>query len=334
MFKRLYNELILLLDIEPVDPILIKSGVATLDGPDMSFVETYRAGTATPYLPGSSLKGCIRSHAERLARTEAGERASVCMPFARQSEGRWEPEGATEDDEACGTRWTALEGGEEDEDEGKRRIAPAAIYRLSCPACRLFGSTSMLGRVAIGDAYPKDGKPSVERRDGVGIDRFTGGASRGAKFDLQVVTAGRFRTRLDLKNFELWQLGWLAYVLWDMQEENFWIGSGKSRGLGRVKGTIAEAQLSYLGAHRPPAGQVWGVGSCMGAGAAAPYDFQHPDVIELAGEYKPAGLRQTLRLDGPGFWNLASPAGEKWRTLMEGYTRPSRQEMRQGVDHV
>lgn len=323
MFKRLYNELILTLDVEPAEPILIKSGVATLDGPDMSFVETSRAGSATPYLPGSSLKGCVRSHAERLARTDTGERASVCMPFAHKNGGRWEPEGATEDDESCGFRWTELEGGEED--EATRRIAPANIYRFSCPACRLFGSTHMLGRLSLGDAYPEGGKPVVERRDGVGIDRFTGGASRGAKFDLQVVTAGRFRTRIDLKNFELWQLGWLAYVLWDMREENFWIGSGKSRGLGRVKGTVAAAKLSYLGVNRPPAGQVWGVGSCYGA--EGPYAFQHPDTLDVASRYELAGLRQTLSLDGPGFWDLAMLAGEKWRTFIAAYTRPGRRDM-------
>lgn len=327
MFKRLFNELVLYIDIEPADPILIKSGVATIEGPDMSFVVTYRAGEPIPYLPGSSLKGCIRSHAERLARTMMGDRASVCMPFAQRVNDRWEPAGATEADEACGSRWTDLEEGEAD--ESKRQFSPAVIYRYSCPACRLFGSTHMLGRLSISDAYPIGGKPVVERRDGVGIDRFTGGASRGAKFDLQVVTSGCFRTRLDLRNFELWQLGWLSYVLWDLREENFWIGSGKSRGLGRVRGEIVKGRLSYLGGPLPPERCILGVGSCYGA--EGPYQFQYPDALEAVGKYDRVGLRHTLSLDRASFWEVALRAGEKWQDFANAYTRPDRHRIKQSV---
>ena len=53
------------------------------------------------------------------------------------------------------------------------------VYRDSCPVCRLFGSTSFIGRVTISDAYlAKDCQQKTEQRDGVGIDRFTGGCSK------------------------------------------------------------------------------------------------------------------------------------------------------------
>src|SRR5438093_39819 len=79
MLKRLINECAVELRLHTVDPILIKSGLATVSGPDMSFVLTYRGGHTEPYLPGSSLKGVIRSHAELIARTLKSP--SACEPF-------------------------------------------------------------------------------------------------------------------------------------------------------------------------------------------------------------------------------------------------------------
>src|SRR3954451_16080633 len=65
--------------LEPVDPVLIKSGYATLDGPDMVPVQTLRDGKETYYFPGTSLKGVLRSHFERIARTL--REGSVCLPY-------------------------------------------------------------------------------------------------------------------------------------------------------------------------------------------------------------------------------------------------------------
>jgi len=79
MLKKLTNECVVDLRLKTVDPMLIKSGTATIIGPDMAFVLTYRAGHREPYLPGSSLKGVIRSHAERIARTLKSP--SACEPF-------------------------------------------------------------------------------------------------------------------------------------------------------------------------------------------------------------------------------------------------------------
>jgi CRISPR/Cas system CSM-associated protein Csm3 (group 7 of RAMP superfamily) len=55
--------------IEPSDPVLIKSGYATMDGADMVPVSTFRNGKPVYYFPGSSFKGVLRSHLERIART-------------------------------------------------------------------------------------------------------------------------------------------------------------------------------------------------------------------------------------------------------------------------
>jgi len=76
MHKQLVNQCIIHLSLVPKGPLLIKSGRQGADPTkaDMEFVETYHQGEKSIYLPGSSLKGAIRAHAERIVRTVGGDR--------------------------------------------------------------------------------------------------------------------------------------------------------------------------------------------------------------------------------------------------------------------
>lgn len=223
--------------LEPIDPILIKSGYATLDGPDMVPVSTLRNGEKTYYFPGSSLKGVLRSHFERIARSL--KPGSVCLPYYDPKRKKDLTIPASEEAESygCGYRKPG---------NGREKNAVTA-YHESCAACRLFGSLRFSGRFSIGDAYPIEGhKPTSGPRNGVGIDRFTGGTVRGVLFDLLVLEGGIFETRIRVVNFELWQLATLNFLLQDIQDEMITVGSGRSRGLGRVKGTVREYRISYV----------------------------------------------------------------------------------------
>jgi len=91
-------------------------------------------------------------------------------------------------------------------------------------------------------------------RDGIGIDRFTGGVassseegkeSAGANFRNMVLQGYIFQNEISIHNFELWQLGLLAYVFRDLEKELIPLGSGKSKGFGRVKGTVNTVELTY-----------------------------------------------------------------------------------------
>lgn len=85
MHKKFVNHCTIDLTIIPDGPILIKSGKEGADPtkPDMEFVETYHAGGRTIYLPGSSLKGAIRAHAERIVRTiEKGQKDGISVQQA------------------------------------------------------------------------------------------------------------------------------------------------------------------------------------------------------------------------------------------------------------
>ncbi len=223
--------------LSPTDPILIKSGYATLDGPDMVPVSTLRGGKKTYFFPGSSLKGVLRSHFERIARTLRP--GSVCLPYydPKKKDQFNIPVPEEQGSYGCGFR-TPGDG---------RPDSSATAYHESCAACRLFGSLRFAGRFSIGDAYPLPGhEPKPGQRNGVGIDRFTGGTVRGVLFDLVVVEGGIFETAIRVTNFELWQLAAVNFLLQDLRDEIITLGSGRSRGLGRVRGEVNHYVLSYV----------------------------------------------------------------------------------------
>jgi len=55
----------------------------------------------------------------------------------------------------------------------------------------------------------------------------------------------RFSTTVTVTNFELWQLGLLAYLFRDFEEGLAPIGFGKTKGFGRVKGKVKKITLTY-----------------------------------------------------------------------------------------
>ena len=217
--------------IEPVDPILIKSGYATIDGTDMVPVSTFKNGERVYYFPGSSLKGALRSHLERIARTLHPGR--VCVPYYDNKKKGSIPIPVPSEEHSYGCGYVA--SGD----------TTSSIYANSCAVCRMFGSLKFGGRFSIGDAYPIE-DPKLEARDGVGIDRFTGGTVPGVLFDLQVLVGGKFEAELRLTNFELWQLAALNLLLMDMEDAIITIGSGRSRGLGKVRCSVASYALTYV----------------------------------------------------------------------------------------
>lgn len=260
MHKFLFNTLELDLLISPAGPILIKSGVEPTNPilPDMNFVRgshPYDNGKPTIYLPGSSLKGVIRSHAERIIRTVG---KNCCDPLSKT---------------ACGDRLdkrTEASGGE--------------IYRELCLACRTFGHTVMASHFIISDAYPfriRDGVlhgeaiDTLSSRQMVAIDRRSGGSVN--TFNMETATQGDFFTRIVFHNFERWQIGLLALVLRDLDEGRVRIGFGKSRGLGEVRVQKVQAKLIYpdTGDDRTLMQHIYGVGELAKSAVREEYGFQH-----------------------------------------------------------
>lgn len=164
------------------------------------------------YIPGTSLRGVMRSHAEKIARTLSD--GICCDPFSN---------------DACSKK---IEESEK------------FPYKKSCSICKLFGNTHSASRIQVLDSTIMTEK-EPEARDGIAIDRFTGGVSQGANMKNQFLT-GSFKSKISIRNFELWQLGLLAYVLRDFGNGLIPLGAGKNKGFGRVKTAVENIQLNYF----------------------------------------------------------------------------------------
>ena len=335
MLKKLVNEAHLRLNITTTGPLLIKSGYATVIGADMTPVLTYRNGQQEVYLPGSSLKGVFRSHLEKV--TNSIKARVACDPLSQSGGSQASAETRKTDIgqlylSACGQY---LENKAKALDREHKDLPSHQIYADSCPTCRLFGSTSFIGRIAIDDAYLLErevGKNDLlEHRDGVAIDRLTGGASGGAKFDLNVVTTGTtFGTTIHLRNFEIWQLGMLFILLQDLEDELIRIGSGRSRGLGKVTARISEqAEGSHPGGvvlstirashEKEPASEVWGLGRWLEDEET--YGTRRDDLITLPQPvaHVPNGIRNRRIFTGEALQEAQARSIESFVTRMQAW---------------
>lgn len=281
MHKRFVNHCTLDLTIIPDGPILIKSGREGADPtkPQMEFVETYHAGGRTIYLPGSSLKGAIRAHAERIVRTVGDDRKPN------------DPNRIWASNPLLTNDYDYLN----DPDDPKKKLPAPAIYKESSFTDQIFGNIAIASRLRIEDAYPDTSVPvKIEERNGVAIDRVFGSVAHGP-FDYQVCTGGAFKTKIHLKNFSLAQLGLIALVMRDLNAGWFGIGFAKSRGLGIVRLEYNSAVVQYPGCilhdkqiypfgSSTPWDKVYlaGAGEFLQEDGANPYGFPSNDKYEVA----------------------------------------------------
>ncbi|MBP0003559.1 MAG: CRISPR-associated protein [Cyanobacteria bacterium SBC] len=309
MHKRFVNHCTIDLSISPDGPILIKSGKEGADPtkPDMEFVEAYYQGGRSIFLPGSSLKGAIRAHTERIVRTVGKD----THPENNSNE-LWANDPLNDD-------YSYL----------KKAETGSEVYCLSSFTDRMFGNTSIASRVRIEDAYPVPGKPvKLEERNGVAIDRVFGSVAVGP-FNYQVCTEAEFRTKIHLKNFTLPQLAIIGLVLRDLDEGWFGLGFAKSRGLGTVKVTLNSATVSYPGCVLKD-GEIcllgsekkWTVNKLLGAGMFLdenPYGFPRDDeaIVPVSAESMDLGFGVKLTWNGEEqVKDIFIKAMSSWRNLL------------------
>lgn len=197
-----------------------------------------------PLLPGASLKGVLRSQAERVARTLATHAVwNGCKPEGRTAAfllrcPACSPLVANIDKPltSCDTLL---------QDCKVLRTTDEADDDHLCLACRLFGSTRRGSRLRVEDAILL-GKPIYKPQDFLAIDRFTGGGAEKFKFDALTLWQPRFKTHLFLENPEPWELGWLLLTLRDVQDGLATLGFGASKGFGQVHADTWHVELGYL----------------------------------------------------------------------------------------
>ena len=191
------------------------------EGETLSDSGTLLAPNGEPTLPGSSLKGKLRSTCESLAHALS---LSACM-LSRAASGV----NCTSDVSYYRTvrdeYRTASRKGLHDQMKW--------IDDHTCDVCRLFGSPVRAGRLRIGDGTLRQWADVVEVRDGVVIDRDSHTAMDGLKYDYEVIPAGsRFEIGIEIENPDDQNLALLGAALFEWCSGSS-IGGFTSRGLGR-----------------------------------------------------------------------------------------------------
>ncbi|MGB9886316.1 MAG: type III CRISPR-associated RAMP protein Csx7 [Moorellales bacterium] len=183
-----------------------------------------------PYIPGSSLRGVLRSHLERIVRSlepKAGGGFGACDPLS---------EGAR-----CMSNTIMDSYRQQAKKYGEAWLAER-IWTDSCRICRVFGSPWLASRVRVADLLCLNGAlPEV--RDGVAINREKEAVQN--KFDFEVVPPGSlFGLELVAENLGQDELGLLLLGVKELEAGRIALGGFKGRGLGRV--SLRNLHINYV----------------------------------------------------------------------------------------
>lgn len=196
--------------------------VGTGSGASHTDAAVLRHADGRPFIPGSSLKGALRSHLERLSQAPALEGAGVgsCLLYPDRQEESTAPN-------CPSPGWV---------DAGKDATqASEEQFEALCHTCTLFGSPILAGKIRIPDLDIVEASygGEVEVRDGVGIDRDRGKAVDGVKFDYEVVPSDTaFHFSIAVENPDVAELGLLAAGVRELQRGHLSLGGKTTRGLG------------------------------------------------------------------------------------------------------
>lgn len=208
-----------------------------------------------PVLPGSSLRGVLRSQAERIARTLVTHQAlgkpdptgyflkhcPACDPLTQRKPKNSDGLAL----ESCDSLLRHTVGISENAE-----ILPEEL----CLACQLFGTTRRGSRFFVEDAPFAGNDPVYKMLDFLAVDRFTGGGAEHLKFDALVLWQPAFNVRLRLENPQPWELGWLTLVLRDLAEGWLRVGFGAAKGFGQVEVEEMDVVRGELVPGKAPAG--------------------------------------------------------------------------------
>ena len=211
------NRTIVTGELVALDPIHIGSSAKESLNPIELDSPVLKDAAGNPIIPGSSIKGVVRSQFERVMRSLMPDNSGSCGVFGKEN---------------CLTS------------EDKKRLTPEKLYEKSCQTCKLFGGIAIAGKLRFKDAtyISQNGKScQYEKRDGVGINRDTGAAAGSAKFDFEIVPCGsRFRFTLIAENLDSEQKKQLEFIISLLEgtvipDDYLAFGGKTTRGLGRMR---------------------------------------------------------------------------------------------------
>jgi len=168
-----------------------------------------------PYIPGSSLKGALRSLAERFAKSMGEDIArNICDPL----------------------------------DIIRKDAEREQHEKNPCIVCQIFGNTGVASHITIFDCLPED-NPPTEIKPGIGIHRVLRSVYPGLLFNEEYVSPGvRWSFRIRIVNIDLdddndARSKLLRMLLKELVEGRVQIGGRKSVGSGLIKLLASETKI-------------------------------------------------------------------------------------------
>jgi CRISPR/Cas system CSM-associated protein Csm3 (group 7 of RAMP superfamily) len=200
--------------------------------PLVEFISDKKPGK--PLLSGSSLRGVLRSRAEKISRTLATNH----WVLANGTDWDQAREDFLDHCPACdvlvGNHSAPLASCDS-------RLQISDLHETAeealCLSCRLFGNQRRGSRLWVKDARYKESvldQKDWTAQDFVAIDRFTGGSLNQAKFDAAPLYKARFSGEIILHDPTRWELGLLTLLLRDLVENRLIVGFGGAKGYGRI----------------------------------------------------------------------------------------------------
>jgi len=221
MYQRFSNRLIINAELITVTSLHIGAGQGSFK-PSTVKAPLLKDAFGQPYIPGSSIKGVLRSFLESLDLNNAkscymGERCS--KPF----------ENGTLRKEHI-NKIKKISHGNID------AYAAEDMAAKACMACRLFGSKVMAGKVKISDAVlNSDHILKTEIRTGNAIDRDTHTAAGSALFDIETIPSGtNFILRIVGENLTKKESIIFSKLIQYFGEGELLLGGHHRSGLGQI----------------------------------------------------------------------------------------------------
>lgn len=222
-FDKFVNKYIIKGSIKALTPLHIGTGENSFD-PLQVDSTVIRDENGKPYIPGSSLKGALRSCIETLIKSGINSKYESCLIV----------------NEPCISDKCIKEIREKinkDKDINNKDYKFAEkIYEKMCDVCKIFGSNYFASKIKIRDCKLKQDMAYVERRDGICIDRETGTALDGRKYEFEQVAAGtEFEFYMSIDNLDDEHEELLKYIINILKSGELIVGGKTSVGLGNIK---------------------------------------------------------------------------------------------------
>jgi len=184
---------------------------------DLSVVRLKTKEGIIPYIPGSSIKGLIRSAVEKVNKTLAIYK-KTCTPTSFR--------------ESCGGKFNKAVNRIKNNEELVK-----FIKKNYCDVCKIFGTSGFRSNVLFSDCYPISPQSfTLSKQVGASMNRRLGGTDKGSLYQTEYIEPGsEFKFTMIMNNLSSEQIGLLFSGFKLINQSRVFVGSFTSKGFGQFE---------------------------------------------------------------------------------------------------